>query len=63
MRYILVEAQDPDQLSAEVQRLLDEGWELYGTPIFAGFSARPAVYAQALKNEHDTKAWTPTYVG
>jgi hypothetical protein len=63
MQYILVEAPDPDHLSTLVQRLLDEGWELYGNPMFAGFSTRPAVYAQALKNEHDKKQWTPTYVG
>ena len=55
MRYILVEAPDPDQLTKLVQRLLDEGWELYGDPLFAPFSTRPAVYAQALTSSLDSQ--------
>src|SRR5688572_27284431 len=59
MRYILVEAPDPDQLSKVVQRLLNEGWELYGSPMFAGFTTRPPVYAQALTNETDEQTPRP----
>jgi len=59
MRYILVEAPDPDKLTTTVQRLLDEGWELYGDPMFAGFTSRQPAYAQALTNENDPQSATP----
>jgi hypothetical protein len=57
MEYVLVEEFDPDAFVKEVDRLLDLGWELYGSPMLAAYYAKDedtqgdrhrTIYAQAL---------------
>ena len=57
MEYWVVEENDPELFSKEVERLLGEGYELYGHPMLAAYYAdeggsqsqrHRTIYAQAL---------------
>jgi hypothetical protein len=47
MKYRILDAFSPEQLSKDVQRYLDEGWELYGNMTMAVWSDR-VILCQAI---------------
>lgn len=57
MRYLIVEENDPERMSKDVEALLNGGWELHGNLVLAAYVGDDgrgiSVYAQALTNEQD----------
>jgi hypothetical protein len=47
MKYRIVDAFSPEQLSKDVQRYLDEGWDLYGNMTMAIWSDR-VIFCQTM---------------
>jgi hypothetical protein len=50
MRYRIVQANDPERLSEQVEELLNDGWKLHGGLLMTSTSS---LYTQALLHEHE----------
>ena len=56
MKYRIVDAFIPDQLSKDVQRYLDEGWDLYGNMTMAVWSDRVILCQTMTRNTENETA-------
>ncbi len=48
MKYKLICATSPDQLSTKVETYLNEGWELYGNPVVQELESTSREFFQAV---------------